>query len=90
MLRKAPADNAPFAIDWTNFLLAEGTTLSTSSWALISGDVVLGTSQISGTIAKINLSGGTVSTTSKLRNTITTANSRTFTMDLEIQVKERS
>jgi hypothetical protein len=92
MLKISPGDSAsPYFLEWSYFLAGESaTTISTSSWSKISGDVTVGTASISGTRTAVILSAASDATGKVLlRNTIVTANGRTFTRDLQISIEQR-
>ena len=77
----------------------KGATISTSAWSVIQGDVTVDSDDTSAitiagivyainTVATVTLSGGTAGTVAKVRNRITTSDSRTLDKTLIIPIKE--
>jgi len=64
-----------FGADWANLLGVE--TISTSTWAVVSGGVTTSAPAISGTETSVKLAGGTVGR-GKVTNTIVTSAGRTL------------
>lgn len=74
---KDPDENIDFDINWAARLV-DGETISSSTWTLVSGDVVLGASSNTTTRTKIWVTGGTLGTSSELLNRIVTSGGRTM------------
>jgi hypothetical protein len=83
---KDPDDVLDFQIDWSARLGTD--TISTSTWTLNSGSVVLGTDTKTATTATIWLSGGTLGDWCELDNTIVTAGGRTLEQLVKIKIAE--
>ena len=77
-----------YTIDWSAWLDA-GDTISTSVWAVESGDVTLATPTINGDLTQIWASAGTVGTAATVRNRITTAAGRIDDRTLTLVIRER-
>ncbi len=85
--RKDPDATLDYGFDWSDWLQA-GETISTSVWTVGTG-LTEGEDEMSTSITKIWLSGGTAGETYTVSNKITTDQSRTDERSFEIIVEER-
>lgn len=76
-----------FGADWENLLNAE--TISTSTWAVVSGGVTTSAPAISGSETSVKLSGGTVGR-GKVTNTIVTSGARTLVEEFNFLIVDMS
>lgn len=84
---KDPNADLDYMIDWSEWLA--GDTLSTSSWAVASGDVTLHDAAIVGDLARVWASGGTAGTIARLTNSIVTTAGREEDRTLTLILQER-
>lgn len=82
---KDPAGTLDYSIDWADWLGDD--SISSSSWTVPSG-LVLGTSQVSPTVATAWLGGGTVGDSYYVTNHIVTAAGRVDDRSLIIKVED--
>lgn len=92
---KDPDEILDFQLNWADPLdsrLVLGETLLSSTWALLSGDVVIAASPApsftAAGLTTVWLSGGTDGTPSVLRNRVTTSAGRTYEMNVKVRVRE--
>lgn len=87
---KDPNAKLPFAVDWSQWLTAEGDTAATATWIVPAGltQDTPGPSLTGGT-ATIWLSGGTVDTDYKVTCRLTTTGGRIDDRTIRISVRER-
>lgn len=87
--RKDPDAKLDYGIDWnTDGYLATGETISASTWTVPTGITEV-SSEFSGTVTKIWLSGGTAGETYTIANRITTTAGRIDERSFDIVVEER-
>lgn len=72
--KKGDQERLDFGIDWSEFLTSEGVTIAGSTWTVPSGITEVSNSS-STTATSIVLEGGTIGSSYKLVNTITTSDS---------------
>lgn len=84
---KDPDEILDYDIDWSDRLGDD--TISNSSWTLVSGTVVIGTTQISDTATKVWLSGGMLGETCYIENLITTAGGRTYDQTVKLRIRAK-
>ena len=80
ILQKRSDQKLDHYMDYTTWLDARSTTISTSTWTDATGDLTLANDALDGDskIASVNISGGTVGETYKVINTVVTANGLTY------------
>jgi len=76
-----------YAVDWSDWL-ADGETISTSTWTVPTG-LTKDSDSKTDTVATVWLSGGTAATTYTVANKITTSGGRTDERSIYILCKER-
>ena len=74
-------------IDWTKSLQT-AETISTSTWIADAGITIVQDLGISGLVTKVKISGGTVGTTYKVTNRITTSGGETLDLSLTFIIAE--
>jgi hypothetical protein len=93
---KDPAEVLDYEIDWTNRFLdpvtgvATGETISTSTWSVPTGSVVIASSpvpSISGNFTKLWLTGGTAGDACVLLNQIVTSAGRIFDQRVRLRIR---
>lgn len=83
---KDPNEVVDYQFDWTH-RLATGETILTSQFIKESGDVTLGSTNITGAVTTVWISGGTTGTVSILTNRITTSGGRTWDESAKLRVR---
>lgn len=83
---KDPQEVLDYQFDWTA-RLAASETITTSTFLLESGSVVLGTSSIVGALTKIWLSGGTLGEVNVITNRIVTNQARTYDSSANLRIR---
>lgn len=84
---KDPDAVLDYGLDWSSWL-ADGETISTSTWTVPSG-ITKDSDSNDGTSTTVWLSGGTAGTVYTVANKIVTSTGRTEERSILIQVKER-
>ena len=87
-LVKDPLANLPITVDWSAWLLQEGTTIASSLWVAQPGLTLSNVSNTT-TAAQASVSGGLLDETYEVRNTITCANGSIDSRSLRIRCKAR-
>lgn len=85
--KKGDQEVLDYGIDWSEFLLNEGSTISTSTWIVPAGLTVISESS-SGTATSLVVSGGTIGELYILVNEITTAASKTYERSIKVVIVE--
>jgi hypothetical protein len=85
LIYKVAAEELILTLDWSAVLGAE--TITVSAWAADAGIVTAGGANTN-TTATIEITGGTVGTTYKVRNTATTSGGQVLVQDLTVMVVE--
>jgi len=85
---KDPDSVEDFSRDWTAYLSDDSDTISTSTWSVASGSVVIDSSSNTTTKANVWLSGDPGSV-SEVRNRIVTAQGRTRDWTMRVYGKEQ-
>lgn len=85
---KSPGDVIDYGFDWTEFIEA-GETIVTSTWASGSSALTLSGAQVSSGVTSVIASGGTLGTSVFITNTITTSESRTIQRAIKLIIKVR-
>lgn len=85
---KDPDEVLDYDIDWSA-RLASGETISTSSWSVVSGTVVIDSNSKTDDRTKVWLSGGTLGETCELRNRIVTSGSRTMDQSGFLRIRSK-
>ena len=84
---KSPADVADYFIDWSNFL---ATTELISSVAFTAGaGLTVGTTDFTGQVERVRLSGGTAGNSYAVTCLITTSSNEVFTVTKNLIVQTR-
>ncbi len=83
---KDPAEVLDYQIDWSARLGTD--TISTSTWTINSGSVVLGANTKTTTSVTTWLSGGTLGETCEVANAIVTTGARTLEQLVKIKIAE--
>ena len=83
---KDPDEIVDYAFDYANLL--EGDTIASSVWETDTGDVVVDTDSETTTTTTARISGGTLGTKSKVKNTVTTTSGQVLIRRLVIVVQE--
>lgn len=87
---KAPDEVLDYAIDWSRQLEADGgDTISTSTWAVTGGSVVIDSQSNTTARSVVWLSGGTAGQTAHAKATVTTAGGRTHQRTIAIEISTR-
>ena len=81
---KTVAEVLDYPLDYSEWL--EGSTISSSSWAVTPAGPTIGTPQITGNVTSCLLSGGTLGLTYTLTNTIVTATGKTRAVSRRILI----
>lgn len=81
---KQPDEELDYKIDWRRALGTDNITAS--AWELVSGTVTISSSSFNSKTTLVWLSGGEPGT-SRLKNTITTENGRTFVATVNLPVR---
>lgn len=84
---KDPHADLDYTIDWSDWLGAD--TISTSAWAVASGDVTLHDAAIVGDLTQVWATGGTAGTIARVTNSIVTAAGREEERTLTFIIQER-
>jgi hypothetical protein len=84
---KDPGEVLDYQIDWSALL--DGDTIDASSFAVLSGSVVVDSDSIDNVTTTVWLSGGTLNETCTIENTIETAVGRTFQQSVRLRIRER-
>lgn len=84
---KDPGELLDYQIDWSALL--DGDTIDSSSFAVLSGSVVIDSSSIDNVTTTVWLSGGTLNETCTVENTIETAVGRIFQQSVRLRIRER-
>jgi len=83
---KDPDEVLDYAVNWADVLVV-GETIASSTFTLAAGDVVIGSTPLSGAVATVWLSGGTPGTVSQITNHIVTSASREYEKTVRIRVR---
>lgn len=84
---KDPDATIDYMVDWGSGYLEPGETIQSSGWSVKpTGEIVLGVASLSGTAAKVFVSGGVAGKVYQLGNQIVTTGGRTDERSLVIRV----
>ena len=84
---KSPVDVADYFIDWSNFL-ADSETIVSVVFTATAG-LTVGTTDFTGKVTRVRLSGGTAGSSYAVTCVITTSTSETFSVTKNLRVKNR-
>jgi hypothetical protein len=84
---KSPADVADYYIDWTAFLAA--TELISSVTVTADAGLAVGTTDFTGQVARVRLSGGTAGNSYAVTCLINTSSNETFSVTKNLIVQNR-
>lgn len=87
---KDPDEVLDYELDWST-RLATGDTITASSWSIATGDeeLVIGETSFTDSTTTLWLSGGTLSTTYKVLNRVTTAQGRVHDKTTYLRIREK-
>lgn len=83
---KDPEDVLDYEFDWT-LRLETGETISASTFTVVTGTVVKGTTAIDGAITRVWLSGGTLGERCEITNHITTSQARQWDRTAALRIR---
>lgn len=84
---KDPDDVLDYEVDWEAWL--DGDVIDTSTWAIETGTAEVESSSVTGDVAKVWLSGGTLGEVCFVRNRIVTLAGRTADQVVKLRIKLR-
>lgn len=85
---KDPDEVLDYDINWAD-RLADGETISTSTWTVVSGTVTINSDSKTSARTKVWLQGGALGETSELRNRIVTSASRTMDQTGYLRIRSK-
>ena len=85
--KKDPDEILDYVVDWASKRLKVGETLASSTFTVVSGDVVIASQTFSAGFSTVWLSGGTNGTISKIINRVTTNQGRTYEVSRSIRIR---
>lgn len=87
---KDPAEVLDYGLDYSAEMTKHGDTIANSTYALLAGDVTLGSEPaIANHTPTIFLSGGTDNTISRLLHTVVSTGGRTYKEEVNIRIKAK-
>lgn len=86
---KDPNEVLDYEIDWATYRLQSGETISSSTFSVVEGDVVIDSDSDLAGVTKVWLSGGTHGTACLVLNRITTSAGRTYDQSVRLRIRTK-